>query len=195
MAGPDAGAARLGRACQRTCGADFRLDTSHLITRDPARRPSRVPLPYHRGVLGGRHSRVVVCLVPALLFAALYLRALDYGYVWTDIAEFQAGTILRPPGQLLAAMVDPGGVVHHLCRVGHRSALHGCLFGVLDLRDQTVETPEQIAGRIRGALGHVPVERLVIAPDCGFKYLPRHVSFAKLSSMVEGRNLVRAELT
>ena len=62
-----------------------------------------MPLPYHRGVLGGRHSRVVVCLVPALLFTALYLRALDYGYVWTDIAEFQAGTILRPPGRLLAA--------------------------------------------------------------------------------------------
>ena len=66
-----------------------------------------MPLPYHRGVLGGRHSRVVVCLVPALLFAALYLRALDYGYVWTDIAEFQAGTILRPPGQLLAAFAEP----------------------------------------------------------------------------------------
>jgi 5-methyltetrahydropteroyltriglutamate--homocysteine methyltransferase len=68
------------------------------------------------------------------------------------------------------------------------------LLGVLDLRDPTVETAELVADRIRGALAHVPVERLVIAPDCGFKYLPRDVSFAKLVSMVEGRDLVSAEL-
>jgi 5-methyltetrahydropteroyltriglutamate--homocysteine methyltransferase len=68
------------------------------------------------------------------------------------------------------------------------------LLGVLDLRDTTVETPEQVAARIRAAIKHVPAERLVIAPDCGFKYLPRDVSFAKLQSMVRGRDLVRAEL-
>ena len=68
------------------------------------------------------------------------------------------------------------------------------LLGVLDLRDTTVETPEQVAARIRAALAHVPAERLVVAPDCGFKYLPRDVSFAKLQSMVQGRDLVRAEL-
>ena len=68
------------------------------------------------------------------------------------------------------------------------------LLGVLDLRDTTVETPQQVATRIRAALEHVPAERLVIAPDCGFKYLPRDVSFAKLKSMVEGRDIIRAEL-
>jgi 5-methyltetrahydropteroyltriglutamate--homocysteine methyltransferase len=68
------------------------------------------------------------------------------------------------------------------------------LLGVLDLRDTTVETPEQVAERIRAALVHVPAERLVIAPDCGFKYLSREVSFGKLQSMVRGRDLVRAEL-
>ena len=68
------------------------------------------------------------------------------------------------------------------------------LLGVLDLRDTTVETPEQVAARIRAALQHVPAERLVIAPDCGFKYLPRDVSFAKLQSMVEGRDIIRTEL-
>ncbi|MFQ5699367.1 MAG: 5-methyltetrahydropteroyltriglutamate--homocysteine methyltransferase [Myxococcota bacterium] len=66
--------------------------------------------------------------------------------------------------------------------------------GVLDLRDTTVETPERVAGRIRAALEHVPAGRLVIAPDCGFKYLPREVSFAKLEGMVRGRDLVRGEL-
>jgi 5-methyltetrahydropteroyltriglutamate--homocysteine methyltransferase len=68
------------------------------------------------------------------------------------------------------------------------------LLGVLDLRDTTVETPEQVAARIRAALEHVPARRLVIAPDCGFKYLPRDVSFGKLQSMVRGRDLVRAGL-
>jgi 5-methyltetrahydropteroyltriglutamate--homocysteine methyltransferase len=68
------------------------------------------------------------------------------------------------------------------------------LLGVLDLRDTTVETPEEVAARIRAALAHVPAERLVIASDCGFKYLAREVSFGKLQSMVQGRDLVRAEL-
>ena len=69
------------------------------------------------------------------------------------------------------------------------------LFGVLDLRDTTVETPEQVAERLRGALADVPAERLVVAPDCGFKYLPRSVAFAKMVAMVAGRDLVRAELS
>jgi 5-methyltetrahydropteroyltriglutamate--homocysteine methyltransferase len=69
------------------------------------------------------------------------------------------------------------------------------LFGVLDLRDTTVETPEQVADRLRGALAHVRAERLVVAPDCGFKYLPRSVAFAKMVAMVAGRDLVRAELS
>ncbi|MEE9416090.1 MAG: hypothetical protein V3V01_12470 [Acidimicrobiales bacterium] len=68
------------------------------------------------------------------------------------------------------------------------------LFGVLDLRDPVVEAAETVADRIRGALQHISVERLIIAPDCGFKYLPRDVSYAKLVSMVEGRNSVTAEL-
>ena len=69
------------------------------------------------------------------------------------------------------------------------------MLGVLDLRDTTVETPEQVAERIRAALVHVPAERLVVAPDCGFKYLPRDVSFAKLQSMVRGRDLVRDSMS
>jgi methionine synthase II (cobalamin-independent) len=51
-----------------------------------------------------------------------------------------------------------------------------------------------VAARIRKALPHVPAERLVIAPDCGMKYLPRDVAFAKLQAMVEGTRIVREEL-
>jgi 5-methyltetrahydropteroyltriglutamate--homocysteine methyltransferase len=66
--------------------------------------------------------------------------------------------------------------------------------GVLDLRDTAVETPEIVAGRIRAALEVLPAERMVVAPDCGMKYLPRAVAFGKLKSMVAGRDLVRREL-
>lgn len=68
------------------------------------------------------------------------------------------------------------------------------IFGVLDLKDHTVETPQVIAQRIRGALQHVPPERLMIAPDCGMKYLPREVAYGKLKAMVAARDIVRAEL-
>ena len=66
--------------------------------------------------------------------------------------------------------------------------------GVLDLRDQTPESPELVADRIRAALAFLPAERVVVAPDCGMKYLPRDVAFAKLANMVKGRDLVRGEL-
>ncbi len=67
--------------------------------------------------------------------------------------------------------------------------------GVLDLDDPQVETPEAVAARIRNALKFVPPRRLILAPDCGMKYLPRDVAFGKLRAMVEGANIVRGKLT
>ena len=67
--------------------------------------------------------------------------------------------------------------------------------GVLDLRDVAVETREVVAQRIAAALEHITVERVVVAPDCGMKYLPRQVAFAKLANMVRGRDLARTRLT
>ena len=58
----------------------------------------------------------------------------------------------------------------------------------------TIETPEIVAARIRRALDHVPPERIVVAPDCGMKYLPRDVAFGKMKAMVEGAKIVRREL-
>lgn len=69
------------------------------------------------------------------------------------------------------------------------------ILGVIDLGDLTVERPETVADRIRAALKVVPAERLVIAPDCGMKYLPRQVAFAKMKAMVDGTKMVRDELT
>ena len=68
------------------------------------------------------------------------------------------------------------------------------MLGVIDLNDLTPETPEVVAQRIRAALNVLPADRIVVAPDCGMKYLSRDVAFAKLKAMVEGARTVRAEL-
>jgi 5-methyltetrahydropteroyltriglutamate--homocysteine methyltransferase len=68
------------------------------------------------------------------------------------------------------------------------------MVGMLDLDDRTVETPEQVAARIRAALELVPPERLIATPDCGMKYLPRAVAFGKLSALAAGAAIVNAEL-
>jgi len=68
------------------------------------------------------------------------------------------------------------------------------ILGVIDLADMTVETPLLVAERIRRALVYVPAERLVVAPDCGMKYLPRTIAFAKMQAMAAGAALVRREL-
>jgi len=68
------------------------------------------------------------------------------------------------------------------------------ILGVIDLADPSVETANLVATRIRDALARVGPERLIPAPDCGMKYLPRAVAFGKLRALVEGTHLVRAEL-
>jgi 5-methyltetrahydropteroyltriglutamate--homocysteine methyltransferase len=68
------------------------------------------------------------------------------------------------------------------------------ILGVIDLSDMTVETPDLVAARIRGALAHVPPERIVVAPDCGMKYLPRAVAYGKMKAMVDGARIVRQEV-
>jgi 5-methyltetrahydropteroyltriglutamate--homocysteine methyltransferase len=64
------------------------------------------------------------------------------------------------------------------------------VLGVIDLGAEEVETPETVAARIRRALAVVSPDRLVVAPDCGMKYLPRERAFRKLQAMVAGARLV-----
>jgi 5-methyltetrahydropteroyltriglutamate--homocysteine methyltransferase len=66
---------------------------------------------------------------------------------------------------------------------------------VIDLHDESIETPETIAVRIRRALPYKRPEELVAAPDCGMKYLPRDAAYGKLESLVAGAAIVRAEST
>ena len=65
----------------------------------------------------------------------------------------------------------------------------------IDLGDIEVEPAAVVADRIRNGLKHVPAERLVVAPDCGMKYMPRHVAFGKLKAMGEAAATVRKEIS
>jgi len=69
------------------------------------------------------------------------------------------------------------------------------MLGVINLGDQIVEHPEQVAERIRAGLKHVSADRLIPAPDCGMKYLSREVAFGKLKALADGAAIVRRELS
>lgn len=68
------------------------------------------------------------------------------------------------------------------------------MLGVLNLGCNEIEAPETVAARIRRALPFVTVDRIIVAPDCGLKYLPRDVAIGKMKAMVEGARLVREHL-
>jgi 5-methyltetrahydropteroyltriglutamate--homocysteine methyltransferase len=74
-------------------------------------------------------------------------------------------------------------------QLGNKQVLVGCI----DLSDTNVETPEVIANRIRKALKHIKPEQVILAPDCGMKYLPRDVAVGKLRAMVEAAKQLRRE--
>jgi 5-methyltetrahydropteroyltriglutamate--homocysteine methyltransferase len=67
------------------------------------------------------------------------------------------------------------------------------ILGVIDLGDPAIEAAEVVAGRIRAGLKHVAANRLILAPDCGMKYLPRATAFGKLEALSEGARIVREE--
>jgi 5-methyltetrahydropteroyltriglutamate--homocysteine methyltransferase len=67
------------------------------------------------------------------------------------------------------------------------------LVGCVDLSDPAVESPQTIAARIRKALQYVKPENVILAPDCGMKFLPHESAFGKLRAMVEAARILRAE--
>ena len=68
------------------------------------------------------------------------------------------------------------------------------VLGIVDLSTNEIESPEELATRLRRALPHIAPERLIAAPDCGMKYLTRAAAFGKLQAMVEAANIVRREV-
>jgi 5-methyltetrahydropteroyltriglutamate--homocysteine methyltransferase len=126
------------------------------------------------------HTAVHICFGYA---AIIHERPSGYSCL-PVIARTRAGAVSIETGQ---STLDPAEL----------DVLRGkkVILGVINLGDMTVETADVVADRIRRAVPHVPVEDLLIAPDCGMKYLPEPVAAAKLRAMVDGARLVRAELT
>jgi 5-methyltetrahydropteroyltriglutamate--homocysteine methyltransferase len=69
------------------------------------------------------------------------------------------------------------------------------MVGCIDLSDMKVETAQKVVERIKKALRYVPKEDVILAPDCGMKYLPRDVAFGKMTAMVEAAKILRAEFS
>ena len=69
------------------------------------------------------------------------------------------------------------------------------MLGVLDLGIPPIEPASVVADRIRNGLKHVPAKRLVVAPDCGMKYMPRYIAFGKLKAMCDAAATVRKEIS
>jgi 5-methyltetrahydropteroyltriglutamate--homocysteine methyltransferase len=80
------------------------------------------------------------------------------------------------------------------CAVLATLARKKVMVGCIDLADMTVETPETVAARIRRAFPYVRREDVILAPDCGMKYLPRDVAFGKMKAMVEAAKILRSEI-
>jgi 5-methyltetrahydropteroyltriglutamate--homocysteine methyltransferase len=79
------------------------------------------------------------------------------------------------------------------CAVLEKLAGKKIMVGVLNLDDLAVETPQKVLERARRALRHLRPEDMILAPDCGMKYLPREVALGKMKAMVEGARMLRAE--
>jgi 5-methyltetrahydropteroyltriglutamate--homocysteine methyltransferase len=80
------------------------------------------------------------------------------------------------------------------CAVLAQLAGKKIMVGCIDLNDMTIETPQTIVARIKRALPYVQPEDVIVAPDCGMKYLPRDIAFGKMKAMVEGAKMLRAEI-
>ena len=94
-----------------------------------------------------------------------------------------------------AADLDRIRAAEHRSRRAERFVVKEDHAGVINLGDQIVERPEQVAERIRAGLKHVSPDRLFPAPDCGMKYLSREVAFGKLKALADGAAIVRKEIS
>jgi 5-methyltetrahydropteroyltriglutamate--homocysteine methyltransferase len=79
------------------------------------------------------------------------------------------------------------------CAVLEKLAGKRIMVGVINLDDMAVETPQKVLERAKRALKHLKPEDMILAPDCGMKYLPREVAFGKMKALVDGAKLLRKE--
>lgn len=115
---------------------------------------------------------------------AAYVKSKDSGYPFLDqLADVPVDFVAIEAAQ-------PGLDASVVTRLAPR----GVVLGVIDLGSETVETPDEVAARIRAALEHIDPALLSLGPDCGMKYLPRDRARAKLQALADGAALVRSEL-
>ena len=120
-------------------------------------------------------------------YGALVGQKGDAQYRAYPFLEELAGSAVQ---QLSIEAAQPQLDLSVLARLGDKTVV----LGVVDLGSDEVEAVEVVAARIRAALQHLPPERLVLAPDCGMKYLSRAAAFGKLAAMAEAARLVRSDL-
>jgi 5-methyltetrahydropteroyltriglutamate--homocysteine methyltransferase len=163
-------------------GADvIQLDEPWLRNDPEAARRIAVPA-LNRALEGVTVTTVVhLCFGYAALVAGEH-KSVGYAFL-PELAACTAGQISIEAAQPKLDL----GVLRDL-------AAKTIMLGVIDLADLRVETPDVVAQRLRAALAYLPADKLVAAPDCGMKYLPRDLAFAKLKALVDGTALMRAEL-
>jgi 5-methyltetrahydropteroyltriglutamate--homocysteine methyltransferase len=120
---------------------------------------------------------------------------LCFGYAALVPGRPPAYSFLEELAQTSVDQISIETAQSHLdCAVLERLAPKTIILGVIDLSTETVEEPDAVAARIRRALPYVAPERLVVAPDCGFKYMPRAAAFGKMQAMAAGAAQVRRSL-
>jgi 5-methyltetrahydropteroyltriglutamate--homocysteine methyltransferase len=116
---------------------------------------------------------------------AVYVKDKHGGYPFlAELAECRAD-------QIAIEYAQPNLTPEVLRLLGDKTVV----LGVIDLSTNDVESPDLVASRLRSALDVLPPERLVAAPDCGMKFLPRRIAFAKLAALAEGAARLRKELS
>jgi 5-methyltetrahydropteroyltriglutamate--homocysteine methyltransferase len=119
-----------------------------------------------------------------------------YAHVHKGAAKPEAYSFLPELSDSAVDIISVEAAQPHLDTKVLRALRHKrIMLGVIDLNDPKVESAQTVAARIRASLDHVPAEHLIVAPDCGMKYLSRETAFGKLRAMVEGARIVREELT
>jgi 5-methyltetrahydropteroyltriglutamate--homocysteine methyltransferase len=163
-------------------GADIvQIDEPYLQARPEAAREFGVTA--LNAALDGITGRTAVHLCFGYA-AIIHERPSGYSFL-PELAGCAAGQISIETAQsgldcsVLAALAEAGKTI---------------ILGVLDLNDKAVETPEVIAQRVRRAIPYVPADQIVLAPDCGMKYLPRESAYGKLASMAQAARILREEL-
>ena len=165
----------------KAAGADvIQLDEPWLQAR--AEEARRLALPAIDRALEGIPGPTALHLCFGYAYVA---RDKPNGYAF--LSELTATRV----GQISIEAAQPNLDLGNLDGLGDKTVI----FGVISMADPQPETPEVVAARIRAALAHLPPERLIPAPDCGMKYIPRETAFAKLKALAEGAAIVRRELS